>query len=275
MNQNRMNQRIAIIIPTFNREKELRCCLNHIQMELQNTSNHLVAVYVSDDSQNKDFQNEIKLDYPFVSIFSGPGKGPASNRNFAVNNTLAEWIIFLDDDCIPQTGFLNSYLSAFLKSEHLLFEGKTISDRPKERFDETAPINLLGGKLWSCNFAIHKDLFLKIGGFDIHYPTNTMEDIDFKERVLPHSKPQFLSDALVIHPWRKRIPFKNLDLRIKSQQYFAVKFGYTKKMSFRINRIKIFVGSIYLNLKELIGFSLKGWECYLDKMVFNFLMIFI
>lgn len=275
MNPSGLKLRIAIIIPTFRREPELRLCLKHLQKELTFVDDQLVSVFVSDDAKDNSFQKNIKLDFPFVSIFSGPGKGPASNRNYAVNRMECDWLIFLDDDCLPQQGYLNAFLKLIVRGNVQLLEGKTIPDRPKNRFDETAPVNERGGKLWSCNFAIKKELFLQVGGFDPNYPTNTMEDIDFKERALALTPAVFIPEALVIHPWRQRIPFKKMSLRIKSQQHFARKFGLTKHFSFRFQRIKIFLGSIFTNLKELIGFSFKGWACYIDKMVFNFLMIFI
>jgi GT2 family glycosyltransferase len=275
MNPLGLKLRIAIIIPTYKRERELRLCLINLQKELTLIDDQLVSVFVTDDSKDKSFQKTIKHDFPFVSIISGPGKGPATNRNYAVNRTECDWLIFLDDDCLPQIGYLNAFLKQIGKGNYAVLEGKTIPNRAKNRFDETAPVNLTGGKLWSCNFAIKKELFIQVGGFDPNYPTNTMEDIDFKERVLAISKSIFIPEALVVHPWRQRIPFRNLNLRLKSQQHFARKFGLTKQFSFRFQRIKIFLGSIFTNLKELSKFSFKGWTCYIDKMVFNFLMIFI
>ena len=38
--------------------------------------------------------------------------GPAGNRNAGVKRAIGEWIIFLDDDCVAQGGFLEAYANA-------------------------------------------------------------------------------------------------------------------------------------------------------------------
>ena len=182
---------------------------------------------------------------------------------------------FLDDDCIPQQNWLLSYELAIKHNTSLVLEGKTIANSPKQSFDQVSPINLIVGKLWSCNFAIQKKLFFSLNGFDEKYPFSTMEDIDFKERAKLKSNFHFINDSIVVHPWRKRIAFKNFILRIQSHRYFAEKFKKKHTFQFKIKRIKIFVGSLFLNFKELAQFKFKGWLCYFDKMAFNFIMIFI
>jgi ABC-type multidrug transport system fused ATPase/permease subunit len=178
---------------------------------------------------------------------------------------------------MPITELFNGLAMCFITiyGGILIFEGKTIAEREKQRYDEVSPINLLGGKLWSCNFAIQKKLFFTLNGFDENYPFSTMEDIDFKERAKLVSNFHFINDSIVVHPWRKRIAFKNFKLRIQSQRYFAEKFNQKNTFQFRIKRIKIFTGSLFSNFKELAQFKFKGWLCYIDKMVFNFIMIFI
>jgi glycosyltransferase involved in cell wall biosynthesis len=148
---------ISIIIPTFNREKELNTCLERLFLNNYNFSN--IEVIVSNDNIKNNVSNELKNKFPLVKFVIGPGKGPAQNRNFGAKIASGKWIIFLDDDCIPQQNWLLNYSLEIDKGLEIIFEGKTIADREKQRYDEVSPINLIGGKLWSCNFAIRKGCF--------------------------------------------------------------------------------------------------------------------
>ena len=178
----------------------------------------------------------------------------------------------MDDDCLPLEDFISSYFD-LIEQNFSLIEGKTITDRKKERFDEVAPINEFGNKLWSCNFAIKNDLFKEIGGFDENFRFSTMEDIDFKIRVEKIQSIKFNPLGIVIHPWRKHKAFKNIWGRLNSHKYFRYKH-YSEFPNYRIDRIKIFVGSIFYNFKDLIKYKGKGWQVYFEKIIFNFLMIF-
>jgi glycosyltransferase involved in cell wall biosynthesis len=264
---------ISIIIPTYNREKELEICISNFYQSILN--NNYVEVIVSNDYKKKEIDESIQLKFPKVIFINGPQKGPAANRNHAANIAKGDWLIFLDDDCLPQSAWFENYEISIRNNISLILEGKTIANSPKQSYDQVSPINLVGGKLWSCNFAIQKKLFFTLNGFDEKYPFSTMEDIDFKERAKLVSNFCFLNESVVVHPWRKRIAFKNFKLRIQSQRYFAVKFEQKNTFHFKMKRIKIFIGSLVSNFIELARFNFKGWLCYIDKMIFNFIMIFI
>ena len=97
----------------------------------------------------------------------------------------------------------------------------------------------------------------------------------FRERAKINYPFFFVNESFVVHPWRRRKAFKNFIVILKSQKYFYEKFKQKNTFQFRIKRIKIFVGSLLSNFKELAQFKFKGWECYIEKMIFNFIMIFI
>ncbi len=76
-----------------------------------------------------------------------------------------------------------------------------------QAYDNCDPINIKGGKFWSCNIAIKKNIFLEIKGFDENFPYAAMEDVDFYLRVKSKSEVFFIRNAFVIHPWRVSKPF--------------------------------------------------------------------
>ena len=199
-----------------------------------------------------------------------------SNRNNGAKFASGDWLFFTDDDCLPSSNILKTYLDhVFLHPSVSVFEGCTIADRDKQRYDEEAPLNTTGGVLWSCNFLIKSSLFIKLQGFDESFPFASMEDVDFHKRVRSLSEILFVSDAVIIHPWRRIKPFNSFKKHLKSQAHFYRKYPDLKNSSFRIERLKIFIGTIFFEFFVLISYKMKGWLYFLEKCFLNFLLIFI
>ncbi|MDF2430506.1 MAG: hypothetical protein JWP44_137 [Mucilaginibacter sp.] len=267
---------MSIIIPTCNRNDLLSKCLELLSPDIQAIGLNDYEVIVTDDSKDNKAKSLIEVNYSWAKWMEGPKKGPAANRNNGAKYAKGEWLVFVDDDCLPQNSWLNSYREAINLNKNIhVFEGCTNAERPRQRFDEEAPINTSGNKLWSCNFAISKDVFFKLNGFDENFPNAAMEDVDFYVRVTELTQILFVPGAFVIHPWRKKIPFKNFKKHLKSQRYFARKHGIKNTYSFRLERTKIWLGSIFFEFRTLIKFSMKGWPIYLERCFFNFCMIFL
>jgi GT2 family glycosyltransferase len=266
---------ISIVIPTCNRNDFLSNCLDLIFSENPTVSN-IYEVIVTDDSQDNIARELLQELYPFAKWVEGPKRGPAANRNNGAKMATGEWLIFLDDDCLPQKNWLSSYIDAIKASkDDLVFEGCTAAERKRQRYDEEAPLNMHGNNLWSCNFAINKEFFEQLKGFDENFPFAAMEDIDFHKRVSDETHVVFLPQAMVIHPWRRIMPFKNFKKHFRSHQYFAKKHGLLNDFSFRFSRVKIFVGGMFTGFRLLLHYSFKGWPIYIEKCALNFCLIFI
>ncbi|WP_114751771.1 glycosyltransferase family 2 protein [Pleomorphovibrio marinus] len=267
---------LSVIIPTCHRNDLLALCLNKLAPGNQSLPFNNYEVIVSDDGIESTAEAMIMDDYPWVKWIEGPKKGPAANRNNGANCSCGEWLVFTDDDCLPEKEWLKSYQKQIYSNHYLyVLEGRTIADRPQNRFDEQAPLNLVGNKLWSCNFAIKRDLFLKLNGFDDSFPFAAMEDVDFYTRVLKHTSTHFVPEAIVIHPWRKAKPFDTFNKHLKSHVYFARKYKSTSSLSFRWTRSKIFIHILFSDFRELFKFRMKGWRYYIEKCCLNFCLIFI
>jgi GT2 family glycosyltransferase len=119
---------------------------------------------------------------------------------------------------------LKAYLNAIQANpKTLVFEGKTVADRPKQHPLEGAPINERGGQLWSCNLAISANYFQTLGGFNEEFPYAAMEDLDFKKRVLDSgASTLFVPEALIVHPWRM------LNLKQHTRRHVASQLIYAR-----------------------------------------------
>ena len=178
------NPTFSVIIPTCARPEFLRQCLNRLKPGFQKLGYQFYEVIVSDDRPETVIHEMMTTDYSWVRYVTGPARGPAANRNNGAALAKGDWIVFLDDDCLPQAQLLQVYYEQILQdSKSMVLEGSISPAGIRNRIDEDAPINEYGGCLWSCNFCIKKDLFITLRGFDEVFPIAAMEDVDLRYRL--------------------------------------------------------------------------------------------
>ncbi|MFM5985591.1 MAG: glycosyltransferase family 2 protein [Sphaerospermopsis kisseleviana] len=197
----------SVVIPTFRRHQQLSECLSCLAPYFDPATKQPVVatleVIVSDDANEPELASLLQQHYPWCRYTPAPGRGPAANRNHGARQATAEWLVFTDDDCLPQPGWLEAYAHHVNRSD--VMEGRTAPAGRRTRVDEECPINEHGGYLWSCNFAINRVLFLQLGGFNEDFPAAAMEDVELNRRInLAGLKRQFVGTAEVRHPWRQR-----------------------------------------------------------------------
>ena len=206
------NLLFSVIIPTRHRNDLLAKCLDCLKPENQTMAFEQYEVIVTDDGTYSTAKTLIQEQYTWAKWTPGPLKGPASNRNNGADHAKGKWLVFTDDDCLPDPHWLEAYAIAILANPRCsVFEGRTYVDRPKRSLAEVSPINESGGYLWSCNFAIERRLFELIDGFDNRFPYAAMEDVDLGLRLRKQGYQfLFVISAAVCHPWRDAGNWKNL-----------------------------------------------------------------
>ena len=167
-----------------------------------------------------------------VTRLRGPGRGAGANRNFAAAHSVADWLIFVDDDCLPEPGFLAAHLSG-IKSvsggKPVVFFGKTILgegphdsllwEAPSYSEDQIIPP--------SCNFAILRSLMNETGGFDERF-RYMFEDTEFFARLrLSGVEFHYLPGAVVVHPMRRVPSAAKLAARWESRVFSTHDLGAT------------------------------------------------
>ncbi len=231
----------SIIIPTRHRNNFLAMCLDRLAPGKQSLLAEYYEVIVTDDGTVTTSAELLTLHYPWVKWYQGPRKGPAANRNNGATYAQGEWLVFTDDDCLPEAGWLEAYQEAIRSYNHIsVFEGRTFVDRPRRSIAEVAPVNEHGGCLWSCNFLVKKQVFVGLNGFDEDFPFATMEDIDFYLRVSAVHQILFVPAAAVCHPWRNKkitVPDKE---KLYSLQVFLAKHPDKKSVFTASHFFKIF-----------------------------------
>lgn len=196
---------LSIIIPTCNRNELLAKCLQALEIQHHWDKMCVWEIIVTDDGMSDDAFEMIRKDFPQVRLSKGPRKGPAANRNHGASLANGQWLIFTDDDCLPQPGWLQAFSAAI--GQHpacRAFEGKILPDNRELLKKDMAecPVNENGGCFWSANIMVEKALFILMGGFDEQFKIAAQEDQDLYLRIQQHTRPVFVPDALVVHPVR-------------------------------------------------------------------------
>ena len=246
--------RFSIIIPTRHRNDTLAACLDCLSPAKQTLASDLYEIVVTDDGSSSTAEAMLRERYPWVRWVAGPRRGPASNRNNGAHHATGEWLIFTDDDCLPDPGWLNAYAEA-IRPDYRVYEGKTSCPDGTGSVLEFAPVNEDGGWLWSCNMMFHRTVFEKIGGFDESFPSAHMEDVDLRERLKAADIAfLFVPSALILHPARRADWRENMGLAHQSEVMFWFKSGNDRPMWPTLFR-NIVIGRARWILSHRLGFD--------------------
>jgi GT2 family glycosyltransferase len=214
----------SVIIPTCARPEQLACCLDRLDSKV-------VRIIVTDDGRDDGARNLCAEKYPGVEWTAGPRRGPAANRNHGAKQAQSEWIAFVDDDCEPQPGWLAALAAASVEAD--VVEGRTLAPGAMDSPFEEHVENLAGGVLWSCNLAVRREVFLRLGGFDESFEEAGGEDMEFAWRVARAGlRVHFAPEAVVHHPPR-RIGWKGIWRRtwmIRWMSLYHLKTGRARSL---------------------------------------------
>ncbi len=254
--------KLSVIIPTRGRHHHLRDCLAGLDSGHQAFGRHDYEIIVTDDARgDQAVETTLSQQFPHVRWTSGPGRGPAANRNHGASLATGELLVFLDDDCLPQPGLLAAYAKAFATDSLIAAEGRISADQPSTRMDHVAPINEHGGFFWSCNIALRRDFFSEVGGFDERFPRPAMEDVELRERIRSMGVTiKFISEALVLHPYRITTAWISLQRSAEAHAiYITLPHCHLPSPSYRRackDTLRIIIRRY---IPKLIAFRGRGW----------------
>jgi glycosyltransferase involved in cell wall biosynthesis len=190
----------SVIIPTCNRPILLARCLRRLAPQAQTRVPGGYEVIVSDDGRWNEEARRVMQRFPWVRWLRGPRRGPAANRNRGAHAARGTWLIFTDDDCLPEPRWLAAFAEATAQPGAAgAFEGAVLPVVPFQRTGLRCPANATGGLFWSANVAIRRDLFQSVGGFCPLFPYAAEEDRDLYLRLQPVTSIPFIRAACVRH----------------------------------------------------------------------------
>lgn len=190
--------KISIIIATRDRRNYVLDLLS----DIDNQDHQIFEVIVSDQSTN---YKEIKNKYSFSLInFQNFNYGPCISRNQAVEKSSGDILIFLDDDARIERKFVSEIISPLIKGKSNASVGsivdkygdfknitKSFKVPENSHFISEFSRNPSFEHNAYCNsapagcFAIFRNVFIKIGGYDNFFdPNGAGEDREFALRMM-------------------------------------------------------------------------------------------
>jgi glycosyltransferase involved in cell wall biosynthesis len=210
---------VSVIIPAYNAGKTIAQTLEAVLAQ----ADEKVEIIVVDDG-SADGTAEIVKRFP-VKYLRQENQGPASARNLGVINAQTEIILFLDSDCVPQSGWLQAMTAPFANPEISGVKGRYITRQKslvarfvqlefEERYRMLEKRNFIDF-VDSYSAGFRKSAFQAVGGFDESFPKADNEDVDLSYKLSKAGcKMVYAPSAVVEHTHPATIV-----------KYLKVKFG--------------------------------------------------
>lgn len=245
---------ISVIIPTHNRVKSLRATLRSLLEQTYPRGEYEIIV-VDDGSQDGTAILLEELAGQGELFFHRQRQaGPAAARNAGARLARGQVLVFTDDDCLPQPGWLAAFAESYasegkpaavggridnLDDGHWLHRFFKLQDTQHLSYRESPRLFLD-----TANASYRRDVFWEVGGFDESFPLPGAEDFDLGYRfVLAGHNLEINTQAVIVHNastsvrdyFRRsyRIGFGTGILMLQHPQLFSQSGGGRLRRAFR------------------------------------------
>lgn len=250
-----MNIELSICIITYNRPQFLRECLTAVSVCLNRSNGFSYEIVVSDDSAQQSAY-PIVSDFSFARWVQGPSRGVAANRNNVSKAAIGNWILFIDDDELPDPDWLYHMYSMISSDKWDVIEGRVQPISYPDNILWYAPVIKSGGAFCTANLAIRRSFLLLIGGFNDTYNVSH-EDVELGKRILlADASTLYYDRAVVFHPARRtplvKVFNRFIDLQCQSYRCqveppytfsfpsLFLLFTFCSKYWFRVSKIEYY-----------------------------------
>lgn len=202
----------SIIVPTFNRPRQLRRCLQALEA-LDYPRDRFEVIVVNDGGAHSldeivaEFEPQFCLRYVVQ-----PNLGPAAARNKGAKLANGRFLAFTDDDCAPAAAWLRQLAAQLNADPTKMVGGYTKNALHRNPFSITSQLLIdflyhhynqtesTARFFTSNNFAVLADLFWQVGGFEEAILLAAGEDRELCDRWLDHGLGMvYLPKAVVYH----------------------------------------------------------------------------
>lgn len=199
---------VSVVVLNYNNKKVIINCVDTL-LKFNSRYNYQIVVV---DNMSTDGSYEIlKEKYGNnITLVRNSKNGCSSGRNLGVKNSTGKYILFLDsDEWILNKYWLDSYLNVFLNNSNIgaigwgagWFNKKGFAYKVVDAYEHFyMPPNSIArkdiGYLATCGFIMEKDLFYKVGEFDLNYDPTCYEDTDLSLKIRNTGKEIYYSKYL-------------------------------------------------------------------------------
>lgn len=178
--------RLSVVVATRDRSRRLGLLLD--ALEAQTVGRDAFELVVIDDGSEDDTRELLEGRADRLIVHDSP-TGPAIARQEGWKAASGDLIAFTDDDCRPESDWLERALESHLRAPGAIVQGQTRPD-PKEAHVLGDPlarsirVDRLGPFFQTCNVFYPKSLLERVDGFDPSIPRPSVEDADLAMRAL-------------------------------------------------------------------------------------------
>lgn len=151
-----------------------------------------------------------------VTVLRSGGRGPAAARNLGWRHTSSRWVCFLDDDVVPQPGWLAAVTvdlraadQAGAAASQALIEVPVQPDRGATD-DERRTQRLADARWITADMAYLRTALVQAGGFDERFPRAYREDSDLALRVVQAGGRIVRGTRRSVHPVAAATPLSSV-----------------------------------------------------------------
>lgn len=287
----------SIVIPTFNRPERLKQCLQAIsQMDFPKACFEVVVVDDGSPESMGPIVDEFKSQIT-TRFVRQSNAGPAAARNTGASMAQGHFLVFTDDDCRPDPQWLTSTKATIQDHPKALIGGHTINALPENVFSTASQLLIeylydyyndrKQGRMFfaSNNFAVPRELYQKLNGFDTTFPLAAGEDREFCDRWQHFQLPVIYNPDMQIHHahtltlgsfWKQHFNYgrgafcfhqvrskRDLeDMKVEPLSFYARLFAYPFRRGLGLRSLPL-TGLLFLSqAANTAGFF---WEKYHNK----------
>lgn len=227
----RTTEEVTIIIPVKDNQNGIDLFLTEF-FTTHTTDNFPREIIIVDNNSSPKIELK-RTDFPIpVRLLTCSKIGPASARNFGVQHSQTDWILFTDSDCVPTSNLLTGYLkvqngsigyAGNIKAHgqdiiSKYYEQQEILVPPKvyERPNQPRPDYLI-----TANCLVWRPAFDKVGGFNETIKIAGGEDIDLGFKLLNIGQLTYAFDSIAKH---------NFGEGLRDFRERFVRYGYGNKI---------------------------------------------
>jgi glycosyltransferase involved in cell wall biosynthesis len=118
---------LSVIIPTFERPKELAACLAALATLSYDRARFEVVIV--DDGSTTPLDEVVAgcTNTLNVTLLRQNNAGPASARNFGASRATGDFLVFIDDDCAPSSEYLSKLAARLVDLPDCTVGGHTVN----------------------------------------------------------------------------------------------------------------------------------------------------
>ena len=195
---------VSVVVPTLGRP-ELARLLTALAEGLPEAAGPVEVVLVDDRRRASPPLPVPDRLVPVTTVVQGRAAGPAAARNLGWRAARYSWVVFLDDDVVPEPDWF-ARLADDLAMDPPVggVQGQVTVPLPHRRPTdwERSTAGLATGRWITADMAYRRSVLAAVGGFDERFPRAYREDVELAYRVQQAGWRLVSGQRRVVHPVR-------------------------------------------------------------------------